>query len=319
MTRTRVFVERLLSNWPVRILSVVAAIVLYLFYRIGSLEERFFSVPLSVYVGASFVAVGDVAESVRVSLRGAPDEIFLILEDDIEAYVDLTEHDREGQYRMPVMIRKRGTAQIGDVEITVDPLTVTVTQERKVVRTLDVYPVVSGFPAEGFELAEYDIDPSSVEVEGPRSAVETLTRIRTETIDLSRRAEDFAIRVRVQVPDPLATIVGSDIVEFSGRIRPIVVAKLFDSVPVVVTGVEAGLVAEPTESTGEIRAGGPMLTVNALVSSDFSLIVDCTGITEPGSYELPVAPVLPRGTTEISARPTRVTVVLSSENEEGGE
>ena len=45
----------LVNNWPAKILSVVAAIILFLSYRIGTLEERYFTVPLQIRVNESYM------------------------------------------------------------------------------------------------------------------------------------------------------------------------------------------------------------------------------------------------------------------------
>ena len=79
-------------NWPAKIISVVAAIMLFLFYRATSLEERFFSVPLNVIVNESYAVASEVPKSVKVTLRGSEENIFLILEDDIEVYADFSVH-----------------------------------------------------------------------------------------------------------------------------------------------------------------------------------------------------------------------------------
>ena len=48
----RALLERVFSNWVVKVLSVAAAVVLFLFQRIGSLEERFLGVPLPLFIYA---------------------------------------------------------------------------------------------------------------------------------------------------------------------------------------------------------------------------------------------------------------------------
>ena len=87
--RNRRFFERILDNWPAKIISLAVALVLFLFYRIVNLEERFFNVPLSIEVPENFTASGNYPRSVRITLRGGQEEIFHILEEDIRASADL--------------------------------------------------------------------------------------------------------------------------------------------------------------------------------------------------------------------------------------
>lgn len=305
---SRDFLSRIASNWPVKILAVVAAIILHLSYRIGNLEERFFSVPLVIEVSESFVPVGNIPRSVRITVRGTADEVFLLLENDIEAYVDLTDHAREGQFRVPVLVRKRGTAANTELELEVDPLEVTVTQEQRVVRSVDIAPSISGFPAEGFELAEYSIEPTSIEIEGPRSAVEPVENATTDEIDLTGRAEDFTIRLRSYIDAERASIVGSDVVEFTGSIEPVIIARFFDAITIAPVRIPDGITVALGMGSGSVRVRGAFSVMDGLTARDLRLRVDCSSMEGPGSFELPIEIITPDGVEVISVQPNRVEV-----------
>ena len=45
----RIF-ARMVHNWPVKAMSIAAAALLFLFHRISTLEERYFSVPIEILV-----------------------------------------------------------------------------------------------------------------------------------------------------------------------------------------------------------------------------------------------------------------------------
>ncbi|MBT3274859.1 MAG: hypothetical protein HN368_17020, partial [Spirochaetales bacterium] len=90
--KAKTFFERLFANWIVKILSISVAVVLFLFQRLSSMEERFFSVPLQYSVDSNYIATDVSVGNVRVILRGSGDEIFLVLEDDIEAFADISKH-----------------------------------------------------------------------------------------------------------------------------------------------------------------------------------------------------------------------------------
>ncbi|MFW5812282.1 MAG: hypothetical protein ACOCWS_04785, partial [Alkalispirochaetaceae bacterium] len=91
--------KRLLRNWPAKVLSFVAALMLLVFHNITTLEERFISVPLELRLDESLVPASDYPRQVRVRLRGDSEEVFRVVEESITAYADLTEHESEGEYR----------------------------------------------------------------------------------------------------------------------------------------------------------------------------------------------------------------------------
>ena len=84
--------KRLLRNWPAKVLSFVAALMLLVFHNITSLEERFFSVPLELRLSESLVPASNYPRQVRVRLRGDSEEVFRVVEENIVAFADFSEH-----------------------------------------------------------------------------------------------------------------------------------------------------------------------------------------------------------------------------------
>ena len=305
--------QRATSNWPEKILSVAAAIVLYLAYRIGTLEERYFSVPLEIVSAESFVTVGDADESVRIGLRGQPDDIFLVLEDDVEAYVDLTSFG-EGQFRAPVLVRKTGTAQDLEIEISVEPLEITMTQEAVLTRRVDIYPSVVGEPLSGFELVDYSISPLLVELKGSRSVVESIQGVATEEVVLDGRAEDFSVSIPISLPDPSIEIVGREIVDFTGIVRPIVIAERYRSLPIEADGLPPGYVATFSASSADIRVRGESLVLELLAPDSFRLTIDLSEVDSIGVFDLDLIAELPAETELLGIIPERIGVTISRAN-----
>lgn len=303
--------SRLLSNWSVKILSVAAAVVLYLFYRIGSLEERYFSVPIALYVSDDFVATEISSRSARVNLRGSEDEIFLILEGDVEAYVDVAEHESEGLFRSPILVRKSGSAETAEVEIKVDPLEAIVTLERKITRELEVTPEISGYPATGFELVQYLITPNVVEIVGPRTRIDAIVNLKTTEIDLTGKTEDFTLRLPVVISEDMVEIVGSPNVEVHGIIREAIVRRTFEVVSIRYINLASPLERVGGPTNGSLRLTGPQLIIESLRSIDLSLVVDCGQVIEAGVFDLAVEPQIPGGVAVVSYQPSVVNLQMS--------
>ncbi len=313
----RALFEHVFSNWIVKILSVAAAVVLFLFYRIGSLEERFIGVPLEHEVDKGFIVTAVSAESVRIDIRGSGDEIFLVLGDDVRAYIDLTSYTSEGIFKAPVMLEKIGSAQTVDVEMIVDPMEVTVTLERKVERELEIVPNMQGYPAVGYELIQYLATPETVTVTGPKSSLSGVERLTTAEISLTGRTSDFSVSVPIEVEDELIVFQGSRTVEIRGFIREVIIEKTFESVPIEYTNV--GPPFELTEALqfGSLKLSGPQLTVESLRTLDVGLVVNCVSITSPGNYELPVSAETPPEILALTVRPATVEIEIAKRNQEG--
>ena len=216
-------IAKITEKWPVKVLSLAAALIISVFYRMNNLETRFFTAPLLIESIETLIPAAAYASSVRISLRGEADGIQPILEEDIEAYIDLGRYTNEGNYRVPVQIRKKGSALgVEPLEISVLPIEIPMLLEQKVTRTIPVYPVFQGIVAEGYELTNQSIIPGSIVAEGPRSTLDNQIEFITEIINLDRRYDDFSIMVGIINDNPLITIHGNRMLEFRGSIRRIV-------------------------------------------------------------------------------------------------
>lgn len=315
--RSSDFFSRLLSNWPAKVVALAAAVLLVVFNDVARLEERFFSVPLELVLDDDYVPGSPYPANVRVRLRGNSDGVFQVLEEDIRAYVDLSEHQSEGVYKEPVEIERQGTAlEVDPLEIRVEPLEVTVALERKIYKSLEVRPTLNGFPPSGYQLSQFRLTPSTVEVEGPRSQVEDLTHVVTEDIELAGRREDFSVRVRLVRPDPLVAFPGGDVVEFRGVIEESIILHTFEEVGIVYLDLPEDLriVSSPTE--GSIRVQGKQLDIEAAAPEDVRLVADGSVVTGPGTYVLTVRPELPRGLLVLRYEPTRAEVQVEVEEQQ---
>jgi YbbR domain-containing protein len=211
-----------MEKWPVKVLSLAAALIISVFYRMNNLETRFFTAPLRIESSETLVPAVVFASAVRVSLRGEADGIQPILEEDIEAYIDLGRYTNEGSYRVPVQIRKKGSALgVEPLEISVLPVEIPLLLEQKVTRNVDVFPVLQGTVAEGYELTYQALIPGSVVAEGPRSVLDSHIEFNTEIINLDRRYDDFSIMVNIITDNPLISIHGNRMLEFRGSISRI--------------------------------------------------------------------------------------------------
>lgn len=305
------FIERLVRNWPAKIISLAAAVVIVLFNDLAGIQERYFTVPLELELADSVVAVETSQARVRIVLRGEEEVIFGVLEDDVHAYADLTQHTNEGVFRTPVRIRKTGSALDAEVlEIRAEPLEVTVRLEEKLYRSLEVVPNLVGFPPPGYQFNDYRVSPTSVEAVGPRSELEQLETVVTEEIDLAGRREDFSERVRLVQPSPQIRFPGGDIIEFRGIVVETIIQQTYESVEVVVTSLDADLLVTSEIPRGRMLVQGRQIELEELSPDQIRLAVDAGRIAEPGTYTLPTRPVVPTRVLPLEFSPARVELTV---------
>ncbi|MDR2160185.1 MAG: hypothetical protein LBP23_08995 [Treponema sp.] len=312
-SRGRKFLARVVENWPAKVLSVALAIILFVFYRMSTLESRFFSVPLNVELDSALIPASPYTRMIRVSLRGDANSVFPILEDDIEAYIDLKKYKSEGWYRAPVQVRKKGTALgVEPLEISVDPMEISLHLDHKISKYIPLTANLGGSPESGYALVSYTLTPAQVVVDGPMNVVEAVPELSTDYIDLEGRNEDFSVSVNILNRDPLLVIRGSGTAEFHCFIRKPVPVRNFEEVPIMVNGLDERFRAELDIRAGSVRIEGDQAVLDSFTPPLSFLAVDCSTLSREGIYVLPLMVDLPEGLNLVRKEPEEVTVSIRS-------
>ena len=285
--------ETIINNWPVKILSIAIAVLLFYFYRLNTTEVNYISVPLEVLINNNFIAAETYPTDVRISLRGNSESIFLINEKDITAYVDFSAKEKSGNYREPIKIKKRGNALYADpLEIKLKPTEVQLKIEEKFVKNVPILPVIKGLSAENYEVISSSIIPDNITIEGPLSIVEKITLIRTEDINIENKKESFIHHVKLEKVSDLIRFVESDEVQFYGRVEKSFISKNIAPVGIEIRGKNNDLGYDIEFEKGSIKLEAERKIVNFFNNENCFLYVDVSEVTAPGIYNLPLSAAL---------------------------
>jgi YbbR domain-containing protein len=311
---------KITENWPAKALSLALAIGLFVFHRMSVKEDRFFSVPLKMEINNALAPANSYPHTVRVKLSGEASSIHSIAEEDIEAYLDLTRYHEKGTYRVPVQIHKKDTALGGEpAGISIDPPQVVMELDEKISRYVPLKPNFGGYPESGYEMVSYTLIPPQVVVDGPKSLVEQLSELSTETIELGGRNADFIVTTRIQQRDPLLQIRGGDsMAEFQCSIKKLIIIRSFDDLPVAISGLGADFTAVMDITSANIRIEGNQSELESYKPAlDAAILtLDCSGITEAGTYTLQVQADIPAAFTLIRSDPTAITIQVREQERE---
>jgi len=303
----------LLSDLPVKVICLTAAVILFLFHRVNTMTERFFSVPLEVTTPPGLAIASAYPRSVRITLRGSEDAIYPILEEDIEATADLESHKGQGVFRAPIRISRRGTAaNVEPLEIKVEPQDVAFTLEPLVERKVTITPDLRGSPSYGYQMVQSSVTPPGMLVRGAKSRVQGLSSLSTEEIDLSGHSMSFTTRVKILAPSPLVRIAGDPSADFHAIIQESIGSRTFDGVPVVGADIGPHLALKSALPLGTVSLQGRQLSLDTIGAEQVSLLIDFSSIHKAGQYTLHPRPEAPPGFSVLDWTPREVTVDLAS-------
>jgi hypothetical protein len=281
----------LLADLPVKVICLTAAVILLLFHRVTTLTERFFSVPLNLSTPSGLAVASAYPKTVRITLRGAEESIFPILEEDIEANVNLDTHRTAGVYRAEVKVTRKGTAQnIEPLEINVEPQAINFTLEPLVEKRVSVVPDLRGSPAYGYELVQSVVTPANLVIRGARSRVQGVMALPTEEIDLTGRTSSFASKVKLILPNSLIRVAGEVSADFRATIQESMVIRQLEAVPVVPVDLSTHLALKAVPAPGSMKIHGAQLAIDGVRGDQVHLLLDCSAVRRPGQYTLHVRP-----------------------------
>lgn len=297
------------SDMPAKVICLAAAAILFLFHRVNTLTERFFSVPLEVNVPAGLAIASAYPKSVRITLHGAEEQIYPVLEEDIEAVVSLEGRKSPGVFRAQVKVSRKGTAaSVEPLEVKVEPQEITFTLETLVEKRLPVVPDLRGSPAYGYEMVQSVVSPPTAVIRGAKSRVQGITTLSTEEIDLTGRSASFAAKLKLGAPSALVRIAGDGSVEFRATLQEAVTTKALQPVAIAPIDLSPRFVVRGSLPAGRVEVQGPQLLVDGVRADQVRLLLDCSIVKRAGAYILHPRPEAPTGAAVLDWAPKELTI-----------
>ncbi len=228
---------------------------------------------------------------------------------------------REGDVRRALaftLADATGAAITSDLlEVTSESVlldSVIVEQTLYTARTVDFSDLglVVGEPAEGYEVKGVYLTPSSVTIAGKASAISGMNVMYADnTVSIRGLTQSVTKSLRVRQPSTVK-YVSTDVVSVAVEIGPIITSRAYEA-RVDLTGLAPQLREAGGLRTATVYLTGPQPWLDGLSAGDVSLSCDLSGITESGTYTLPVTCQVNGGegqtyTSEIS--PASVVVMV---------
>src|SRR5262249_50537926 len=171
----------LTHNWPLKIVSLVLAAMLWMAVANEASSEIGLEVPLEYRnIPPQLEITGDMTNTVQVRLRGSSNVIKEITAKDVSTTIDLGKMGR-GEKIVPLS-PQNVQAPFGAEVIRVNPSSVRFNLERTITKKIPVVPMIVGLPTDPYEVGKVTVTPSVVEIEGPESRVNALSSIATVPI-----------------------------------------------------------------------------------------------------------------------------------------
>jgi hypothetical protein len=301
--------------WPFRhlglkFLSVAVAVLLWMVVAGEETVERGLRIPLELQQFPPGLELdGEPPSLVDARVRGASGTLGRLSVGDVVAVIDLR-GAHVGRRLFP-LTPDQVRVPFGVEIVQVTPPTVALVFEKSASKQVPVEPRLEGKPAAGFVVGRRTVDPATVEIIGPDSAVERATEALTEPVSVSGARELVRETVKVGMVDSALRLKTSRAAVVEVEIVPAPVERTVHNVPVHLKNLAPNLNAEANPTMVDVSVRGSREGLSRLRGDDVSAYVDLAGLGA-GPYTLPVrADALGEaGTTAID--PTVVQVKITN-------
>lgn len=303
-------------NWIVKLVCFVLAVFIYFFYRVATLQDKTLVVPLQVSANGLMMPAENTPTHVKVSVKGRPQDLSRIGEQNIATYLNLDYYTESGEYDVPIeIIPSPDIMTINPLSISVENGSVRLAIAPKARAQVPVTASIQGTPASGYEVVDVSVTPSTIGVFGVETLLESMDSIVTEQIQVDGRKSSFSQTVAIHRDNSLVTY-DDDSVKVSVEIQPITMTRRIVDQAVSLYGVNPLFAAHADPQMITFTLRGNQNQLGSFVPELHTVRLDCSAITEPGTYVLPVEVVLPNGISLVSQSDRTATVSIVPAGEE---
>ena len=148
--------------------------------------------------------------------------------------------------------------------------------------------LVTGQPAEGYEVKGIYISPGSVIIAGRSSVIRDINMLYADSsVSINGLTESVNKSLRVRQPSAVK-YVSTDMVNVAVEIGPVITSRAYEA-KVEMRGLSAALSEVGGLRSATVYLTAPQPWLDGLSAADVSIFCDLSSITEPGTYTLPLA------------------------------
>jgi len=186
-----------IHNWELKIASLIIAISLWFFVMLSGRSNVTIDVPLSFINLPQELEIVDPPVSVKVHIEGPASILKSLRGDELRSVVDL----RNTKAGRAVFSLSQKNIDLPETLIVteLEPETISIKIEERMKKTVRIKPAITGLPEKGFVISDIMVEPETVTLEGPRSVISKIKKVRTEPLDINGINSDLKYRANLNI------------------------------------------------------------------------------------------------------------------------
>jgi YbbR domain-containing protein len=192
--------EFLTANIWLKLASLVIAVALWFFVMLSGRSEVTMDVPIEFVNTPPKSEIVDYPKTISVIIEGQERLLRYLKQNEISAVLDISE--AKGGRTFYTITKEHIRLPKSFLVTGIDPETISITIEVQLQKVVKVKPHVTGSPETGFKIVEITVEPETVTLEGPKSAVSKIKIIKTEPIDIKGIKSDLVYKANLKLSNP---------------------------------------------------------------------------------------------------------------------
>lgn len=280
-------IDKILDKWPVKIICLVLAIMLYVLHQSSMIKKQTFTVPLTIKENGLVSVVNDLPSSVQVMIRGNEDDLKSITSTELHASLNLDYFTESGNYEVLINLKKSDRLLGMDpLEVTVKPEILKVSLEKRVLKSIPLIPNYVGEVAHGYLIDSIDVNPPYLDVTGPETIVNKTNQIYTNRVNVSNAETNFTVETNYFELNRLLTVENKGPYKVTFTLVPEIISKSFNDVPVFITGLSDDFALDGVSPTVNLTLEGTLISLEDYTLPVNAVRADFSEITETGIQEI---------------------------------
>jgi hypothetical protein len=294
--------KRIAPSWQSVLLMVLSLLLAALYWGYTVSEEKSLkdlSVPLEfANVPKDMIVIGDdVHRLVTVEIKGSPEMLRRVREEDVDAKIDVSKLDPGPQV---IEIGQENVRLPSSVELArVFPKILHFTLDKKIQTTVPLEPTFTGHTAAGTQILSWSVDPPTTVIEGPETLIRRIRHAPTQPISLEGRAQDFQVPVVPTFSEPEISV--SNLGPFTIRVSIGEIRSQRTITPVPVKVLNARYPTILATPSLRVMVDGPESVVRGLGPQDFVAEVDVVGL-KPSDQDYQLRPAVRFANPNLASR-----------------
>ncbi|MFN3411533.1 MAG: YbbR-like domain-containing protein [Exilispira sp.] len=246
---------------------------------------------------------------IKITLRGKPDDLKLVNEDIIKAYIDI-DATKPGDYTYKVIVDKSYLPDNIKV-VKSDPSYIKVSLDKTFKKKVKIEPNITGKCEKGYSVARITFTKGQyILLEGPYSILSKIDYIKTSEISVD--GLNFPLTVPVKLENEFLKIISPVDNQIIIDIRPTSVLKVIDDIAILLANKNNKY--DYTLSTNKFSANLLLIEEDQdkISSSDLIFVIDCKYFTSIGTYTIKIIPKTNSGINILNTNPEFVQLTITN-------